>query len=100
MVNGLVSVWKVGQFGEGTHWGRPASCGDDGRTIVGHAVVDGQSSLFVDGDAPDALSQVLASPDAAGWTQLDIVGISDDGKVIAGNGKHGTRIEGWVARLP
>lgn len=46
----------------------------------------------------DVLTAVGA--DLSGWTLGEAIAISNDGKVIAGNGIHNGIPEGWVARLP
>ncbi len=45
-------------------------------------------------------SLLASSSDLAGWTLTQAVDVSDDGKVIVGQGTHDGQREGWVAHLP
>ena len=109
--NGSVALWKLGQFERSPTQGKPGGCSSDGRVIAGFYSWNvmsrslpfssrGGSGLFVLGDAPDAAQTIENAAKAAGWAITEVTGVSDDGKVIAGNGLHGIDREGWIAHLP
>lgn len=87
----------------------------DGSVVVGRATIEGVSGPFGGGSAPRAfiwtqqtgirdLEVVLQTEhgiDLGDWTLEEARGISADGRVIAGNGRHTDTgiVEGWVVRL-
>jgi hypothetical protein len=73
----------------------------DGSVVIGSDVTFTIPMLW-DGTGAHSITALLgATPDiTADWTLSSVAGISDDGKVIVGNGLHGTHSEGWVAHLP
>ena len=107
VVNGAAGYWKDGQ-GTLTNYGQPSGCSADGRVQVGNttttrwpgAATVAQRIYIDDGTLANPLTAIVNSPDAQGWTLNHIAGISDDGKVIAGDGTHDGHNEGWVAHLP
>jgi uncharacterized membrane protein len=54
------------------------------------------------GTTPEALTDVLAAAggNVAGWDLAQASAVSDDGKVIAGQGNYNGVFRAWIARLP
>lgn len=111
VLNGVAGLWRQSEaieLGIGIPYGSSA----DGRVQVGYAsstewptpagrAPRTYSSIYIDdGGRVDWVSLIKASPDAAGWSLDAVVGISDDGRAVAGNGRHDGHAEGWVAHLP
>ena len=72
----------------------------DGTVIVG-IDNDNVPTMWDHNGAHSIVSLLGATPDLTpDWTLKTVTGISDDGKVVVGNGTHGTHAEGWVAHLP
>jgi len=74
-------------------------------TLTGDMAAGGASGEGGQGSPPDqfvaeATVSGLFGAAVAGWAFVNIVAVSDDGKVVAGNGLHAGNAEGWVARLP
>ncbi|MCC7012310.1 MAG: hypothetical protein IT454_07110 [Planctomycetes bacterium] len=96
-LNGLIDrgTCNIDPFGWGNHETIPSGISDDGRVIVGGA---GTAGFFGGGlrpfisreGSPMTLLQddllALGVPEAATWIFGDVVGISRDGRVLAGNG--------------
>ncbi|MEZ4332228.1 MAG: PEP-CTERM sorting domain-containing protein [Myxococcota bacterium] len=80
----------------------------DGSTVVGYVIDDGdddsrEAFIWSERSGMQALDVVLASLgiDLNGWRLTDAVGISDDGRTIAGSGRSpGGRTEAWIAVVP
>lgn len=77
----------------------------DGRVIGGYSYSSDASWVATIWDSAGVQRTVKdllgATPDlTSDWTLGHVVGISDDGKFLVGNGTHGTKSEGWVAHLP
>ncbi len=72
----------------------------DGAIIVGSS--NGRAMIWDATNGMRLLSTVLTNGgvNLAGWTLQNASGISSNGKVIAGTGLHGSKVEPWLARLP
>lgn len=72
----------------------------DGSVVVGSS--NNQAMIWDATHGPRLLSTVLAQAGVSltGWTLRVATGISSNGKVIVGNGTHGTLREPWIVRLP
>ncbi|HET9934356.1 MAG TPA: hypothetical protein VFQ35_26820, partial [Polyangiaceae bacterium] len=111
VLNGAPGFWREGG-GMPLGAGVPSGCSADGRVQAGYVeqwyypMLIGPprliyASIYVDdGSSTNWAELIKNSPDAAGWTLNSVAGISDDGKVLAGDGRHDGHDEGWVAHLP
>jgi hypothetical protein len=73
-------------------------CSADGKVLLG-GNASNEIVIWEAGESRTLLSILGDTPDLAGWTLVEPVAISDDGKVIIGNGTHEGVSEGWVAHL-
>lgn len=79
--------------------GRLLATNHDGTISVG-ASNDAIAQIW-NGSTAEPLTQAIgATSDLDGWTLTEATGISDDGKVVCGNGVHDGVEEAWVAHLP
>ena len=107
---GVRGFWKgdrklkwMEQNGRSLHW--PIAVSGDGRLVVGRGKIQGKSLACVwRPDTGNVRSvQELATQagiDTKGWKLLEAVAVSEDGKVMAGNGTNPAgQSEAWILNL-
>jgi uncharacterized membrane protein len=79
--------------------GQAIAVNHDGSMIIGTSAMG--ASVWDSAGTVKPLTDLLGvTPDLTGWALGSPVAISDDGKVIVGNGMNGTQSASWVAHLP
>ncbi|MEP7051808.1 MAG: hypothetical protein ABJB12_15700 [Pseudomonadota bacterium] len=80
-----------------------AATNQDGTASVGTLTIAANTTVAAIWDANGNVHQVtdyLTNSNLSGWTLTEATGISDDGKVVVGNGLYGGQSQGWIAHLP
>jgi uncharacterized membrane protein len=74
----------------------------DGHTIGGYlsGEPNGPACLWIDGNSPLLMTDLLGATVPSGWRLDRVTGISFDGTAIAGYGWHNGHQEAWVATVP
>ena len=70
----------------------------DGSVVVGSN--NGVATVWNSTGAHTVASLLGTTSDLSGWTLEFANDVSDNGKVVVGNGKHNGVSEGWIAHLP
>jgi uncharacterized membrane protein len=88
----------VQSLGEGVAW----AVSNKGTITVGFSIATATALAWdTAGTRKTVLELVGSTPDVAGWTLTEAVGVSDDGKVIVGRGTNSSQqSQGWVVHLP
>ena len=73
-------------------------CSGDGQVLLGINAAR-EIVIWESGVARTLLSILGDTPDLSGWTLVEPAAISNDGKVVVGNGTHDGVSEGWIAHL-
>ena len=82
----------------GQYWGSNGN----GSISVGYDF-DANSNHFAalwDSNGEHKIASYLSASDIGGWSLDQAKAVSDDGKVVVGNGTHAGHGEGWVVHLP
>jgi len=80
-----------------------AATNQDGTASVGTITTGTSTTSAAIWDANGSVHQVadyLTGANLSGWTLTEAKGISDDGKVVVGNGVYNGQNRGWIAHLP
>lgn len=80
-----------------------AATNQDGTASVGTLTTAANTTVAAIWDANGNVHQVtdyLPTSNLSGWTLTEATGISDDGKVVVGNGLYSGQSQGWIAHLP
>jgi len=105
----IIGLATIGGLSHAVRWNNlvPTDLGDgiargtnaNGTVVVGRT--NAQVATVWDAQGTHTLSSMLGSTsDLSGWTLTNAIDVSDDGKVIVGQGIHGSFREGFIAHLP
>ncbi|HYP76876.1 MAG TPA: hypothetical protein VER12_13005 [Polyangiaceae bacterium] len=79
-----------------------AATNQDGSASVGTITTSSSTTAAAiwDANGVHQLTDYLSAANLNGWTLINATGISDDGKVVVGNGLHNGQNQGYIVHLP
>lgn len=99
------TIYPLGDLPGGSFYSQAQDVSGNGSVIIGWGMSDLGKEAFI-WDAVHGIRNLRTTLisqfglNLTGWTLLSANGISDDGRVIAGQGLHNGVQEGWVVQLP